>query len=54
MWKMFLCAQHLLVNHFLLSDSCYQAPNGDEDKRITFYHMFVDENFLSTLGVDPS
>jgi putative ABC transport system permease protein len=24
---------------------------GDEDRRLTFYHMFVDENFLQTLGV---
>jgi putative ABC transport system permease protein len=28
------------------------GANGDEDKRLTFYHMFVDENFLVTLGVD--
>lgn len=28
------------------------GANGDEDRRITFYHMFVDENFLETLGVD--
>jgi putative ABC transport system permease protein len=25
---------------------------ADEDRRITFYHMFVDENLLETLGVD--
>jgi putative ABC transport system permease protein len=28
------------------------GANGDEDKRITFYHMFVDENFLEALGVE--
>ncbi|HMG91958.1 MAG TPA: FtsX-like permease family protein [Chryseolinea sp.] len=28
------------------------GANGDEDKRITFYHMFVDENFLDALGVE--
>jgi putative ABC transport system permease protein len=28
------------------------GANGDEDRRITFYHMFVDENFLETLGVN--
>jgi len=26
--------------------------NGEDDRRITFYQMFVDENFLKTLGVD--
>jgi putative ABC transport system permease protein len=28
------------------------GTNGDEERRITFYHMFVDENFLDALGVD--
>ncbi|HYG02904.1 MAG TPA: FtsX-like permease family protein [Chryseosolibacter sp.] len=28
------------------------GASGDEDRRITFYHMFVDENLLQTLGVD--
>lgn len=27
------------------------GANGDEDRRITFYHLFVDETFLETLGV---
>lgn len=27
------------------------GSSGDEDKRITFYHLFVDESFLETLGV---
>ena len=26
--------------------------DGDEERRITFYHMFVDENFVETLGVE--
>jgi putative ABC transport system permease protein len=28
------------------------GSNGDEERRITFYHMFVDENFLEALGVE--
>ena len=28
------------------------GSNGEEDRRITFYQMFVDENFLEALGVD--
>ena len=28
------------------------GANGDEERRITFYHMFVDENFLGALGLD--
>ena len=27
------------------------GANGEEDRRLTFYQMFVDENFLETLGV---
>ncbi len=27
------------------------GANGEEDRRITFYQMFVDENFLEALGV---
>jgi putative ABC transport system permease protein len=27
------------------------GANGDEDRRITFYHLFVDENFLDALGI---
>jgi putative ABC transport system permease protein len=28
------------------------GTTGDEDRRLTFYHMFVDENLLRTLGVN--
>ena len=28
------------------------GADGDDDRRITFYHMFVDENLLQTLGID--
>lgn len=28
------------------------GAGSDDDRRITFYHMFVDETFLETLGVD--
>jgi len=28
------------------------GADGEEDRRITFYQMFVDENFLEALGID--